>query len=59
MKLSTGLRNGLLSGNSLKALLDGGEIRVGGRKLRPGAYRLQSLDPSGATQHARFSIAWR
>jgi hypothetical protein len=33
--------------------------RVGGRKLRPGAYRLQSLDPSGATQHARFSIVRR
>lgn len=28
MKLSTGLRNGLLSGDDLKALLDGGEIRV-------------------------------
>jgi len=28
MKLSTGLRDGLLSGDSLKALLDGGEIRI-------------------------------
>ncbi len=28
MKLSTGTRNGLLSGGSLKSLLDGGEIRV-------------------------------
>lgn len=28
MKLSTGLRNGLLSGDSLKALLDGGELRI-------------------------------
>ncbi|WPG35304.1 hypothetical protein [Variovorax sp. EBFNA2] len=28
MKLSTGLRNGLLSGGSLKSLLDGGEIRI-------------------------------
>lgn len=28
MKLSTGLRNALLSGGSLKASLDGGEIRI-------------------------------
>lgn len=28
MKLSTGLRNALLSGGSLKATLDGGEIRI-------------------------------
>lgn len=28
MKLSTGTRNGLLSGGSLKSLLDGGELRL-------------------------------
>ncbi len=28
MKLSTGMRNALLSGGSLKATLDGGEIRI-------------------------------
>ena len=33
--------------------------RVGGKKLKPGRYRLQSLDPSGATKRASFSIVRR
>jgi hypothetical protein len=33
--------------------------RVGGHKLRPGVYRLQSLDPAGATQRSRFTIVRR
>lgn len=33
--------------------------RVRGKRLKPGRYRLQSLDPSGATQRAGFSIVRR
>lgn len=33
--------------------------RVGSKKLRPGRYRLQSLDPSGATKRASFRIVRR
>ena len=33
--------------------------RVGGKKLKPGRYRLQSLDPAGATKRASFTIVRR
>jgi hypothetical protein len=33
--------------------------RVGGRKLRPGAYRLQSIDPAGTVARAAFRIVRR
>jgi len=33
--------------------------RVGGRKLKPGRYRLQSVDPSGATKRVSFTIVRR
>jgi hypothetical protein len=33
--------------------------RVAGKKLRPGRYRLQSVDPAGATKRASFTIIRR
>jgi hypothetical protein len=33
--------------------------RVGGKKLRPGRYRLQSLDPAGTIARAAFRIVRR
>jgi hypothetical protein len=33
--------------------------RIGGKKLKPGRYRLQTVDPAGATKRVRFTIMRR
>jgi hypothetical protein len=33
--------------------------RIGGKKLKPGRYRLQTVDPAGATKRVRFTILRR